>query len=240
MGNGLYRFLTAARLSGTSNTTLWEELWQFWQEKYFTMDLSKYENLGLGGGERMFSLPQMIAMMLIGVIIAAFASIFNKRVLGDFVRVMLQYEATSVEKAKTLEEFGYLKNSTIRQALRRNPSLRRVVHCVEEEEFARETEHQRTAYEERRAQDKSLPPFIEPTYQMDVTTAHYYIAEKDKYMADIKFEKKGTNWFTFGFVVICCVALLFCTLFILPDVFQYMDNFIGMFKGAGGSGDILH
>ena len=102
MGNGLYRLLTAARLSGTSDSPLWEELWQFWKEKYFTFDLTQYENLGLGGGGHMFSLPQMIAMMLIGVIIAAFATIFNKRVLGDFVRVMLQYEATSVEKAKTL------------------------------------------------------------------------------------------------------------------------------------------
>ena len=239
MGNGLYQLLTTARLSGTSDMPLWEELWLFWQEKYFAFDLSKYENLGLGGSGHMFSLPQMIAMMLIGVVIAAFATIFNKRVLGDFVRVMLQYEATSVEKARTLEEFGYLRNSTIRQALRRSASLRRVVKCVEEENFACEVAAQRASYEERRATDGALPPFIEPTFKMDVTTAHYYIAEKDKYMADIKFEKRGTNWFTFGIVVTCCVVLFVLTLFILPDVFQYMDNFIGMFREASGNGNIL-
>jgi hypothetical protein len=132
-----------------------------------------------------------------------------------------------------------LRNSTIRQALRRNASLRRVVHCVEEEEFAREVAAQRASYEERRAADGSLPPFIEPTYKMDVNTAHYYIAEKDKYMADVKFEKRGTNWFTFGIVVTCCVILFVFALFILPDVFQYMDNFIGMFRSAGGNGNIL-
>ena len=123
--------------------------------------------------------------------------------------------------------------------LRRNASLRRVVHCVEEENFAREVETQRAAYEERRAADGTLPPFIEPTFKMDVTTAHYYIAEKDKYMADIKFEKRGTNWFTFGIVVVCCVSLLIATLYLLPDIFQYMDNFVGMFKSAGGNGNIL-
>ena len=240
MGNGLFRLLTTARLSDTSEMPLWKELWQFFEEKYFHLDLTEYENLGFSGTGRLVSLPQMIAMLLIGVVIAAFASIFNKRVLGDFVRVMLQHECHSVEKAKTLEDLGYLKNSTIRGALRRSASLRRVVHCVEEEAFARDVEAQRAAYEERRAEDSSLPPFIEPTYHMEVNTAHYYIAEKDKYMADIKFEKKGTNWFTFGFVVVCCIALLFCTLFILPDIFQYMDNFVGMFKGAGGSGNILH
>lgn len=239
MGNGLLQLLTTARLSDASEMPLWQELWQYFQEKYFTFDLGQYENLGLGGGGHLFSIPQMIAMMLIGVIIAAFASIFNKRVLGDFVRVMLQHEACSVEKAKTLEEFGYLRNSTIRSALRRGVSLRRVVHCVEEEEFAREVEIQRASYEERRAADPSLPPFIEPTYKMDVDTAHYYIAEKDKYMADIKFEKRGTNWFTFGIVVICCILLLVFALFLLPDIFQYMDNFVGMFKAAGGSGNIL-
>ena len=239
MGNGLYRLLTTARLSRASDVTLWEELWQFWEDKYFHFDLTDYQSLGLGGGGSLFSLPQMISMMLIGIIIASFATIFNKRVLGDFVRVMLQYEATSVEKAKTLEEFGYLRNSTIRQALRRNASLRRVVHCVEEENFAREVETQRAAYEERRAADGNLPPFIEPTFKMDVTTAHYYIAEKDKYMADIKFEKRGTNWFTFGIVVVCCVSLLIATLYLLPDIFQYMDNFVGMFKSAGGNGNIL-
>ena len=239
MGNGLYRLLTTARLSRASDMTLWEELWQFWEEKYFHFNLSDYQNLGLSDGGHMFSLPQMITMMLIGIIIASFATIFNKRVLGDFVRVMLQYEATTVEKARTLEEFGYLRNSTIRQALRRNASLRRVVRCVEEESFAREVEQQRASYEERRAADSSLPPFIEPTFKMDVTTAHYYIAEKDKYMADIKFEKRGTNWFTFGIVVVCCILLLITTLYLLPDIFQYMDNFVGMFRSAGGNGNIL-
>ena len=84
MGNGLYRLLTAARLSGTSDSPLWEELWQFWKEKYFTFDLTQYENLGLGGGGHMFSLPQMIAMMLIGVstalvIVAAVFMITRKK-----------------------------------------------------------------------------------------------------------------------------------------------------------------
>lgn len=238
MGNGIFRMLTAAGLSDTSEMPLWKELWQYFQEHYLNFDLSQYENLGLGGGGRMFSIPQMISMMLVGVLIAAFATLFNKRVLGDFVRVMLQHECHSVEKAKTLEELGYLKNSTIRGALRRNASLRRVVHCVEEENFSSEVAAQREVYEARRAQDPSLPAFVEPTYKMDVNTAHYYIAEKDKYMADIKFEKKGTNLFSLGIVIVCCVALLFVALFLLPDIFQYMDNFVGMFKELG-SGKVL-
>jgi len=238
MGNGLFQLLTSARLSDASEMPLWQELWQYFNEKYFTLDLTQYENLGLSGGG-LFSVPQMVIMMLIGVMLAACATMFNKNVLGDFVRTILQHQAYSPEDAKTLEELGYLKNSTIRGAVRRNVSLRRVVHCVEEEKFAEEVAAQRAAYEERRAKEPSLPAFIEPTYHMDVSASHYYIAEKDKYMADIKFEKKGTNWFTFGLVIVCCVVLLCITLFLLPDIFQYMDNFVGMFKDAAGAGKIL-
>ena len=238
MGNGLFQWFTAARLSNASEMPLWKELWQYFEDKYFTLDLTQYENLGMGGGH-LYSIPQMVAMMLIGVLIAACATMFNKNVLGDFVRSILQHQAYSPENAKTLEELGYLKNSTIRGALRRNVSLRRVVHCVEEENFAAEVKAQRDAYEERRAENPSMPAFIEPTYHMDVNTAHYYIAEKDKYMADIKFEKKGNNWFTFGFVVVCCIVLLYVALFVLPDIFQYMDNFVGMFKDATGGRNML-
>lgn len=238
MGNGLLTLMTALRLADTSEMPLWKELWEFWKAKYFTMDLSGYEHLDMGSGH-LVSLPQIILGLVIGVLIASFAAIFNKRVLGDFVRVMLQYECHSVEKAKTLEELGYLKNTTIRSALRRGVNLRRVVHCVEEEEFAREVEQQRQAYEQSRVDNPSLPAFVEPTFQMDVNTAHFYIHEKDIYMADIKFEKKGTNWFSFFWVVVACIAFLFLAFYLLPDIFQYLDNFIGIFKGAAGNGNIL-
>ncbi len=235
MGKGLFQLLTVTRLSDASELSLWEELWLYLEERYFNFDIGQYENLGLGGGGHLISLPQIIAMLLIGVIIAALATMFNKRVLGDFVRVMLQYEAHSPETAKDLKTLEYQRNSTIRSALRRNVSLRRVVRCLEEEQFAAEVEAQRASYEERRAADPSLPPFIEPTFKMDVDTAHFYIAEKDKYMADIKFEKKGSNWFTFGLTVVACIVILILVLVLLPDIFQYMDNFVGMFKGAAGS-----
>lgn len=238
MGNGLFRLLTAFRLSDTSEIPLWQELWEFWKAKYFTMDLTGYENLDFGGA-RLVSLPQIIVAFIIGILIASFAAIFNKRVLGDFVRVLLQHECHSVENAKTLEELGYLKNTTIRSALRRGVSLRRVVHCVEEEAFERELAEQREAYEKSRASNPSLPAFVEPVFKMDVSTAHFYIHQEDIYMADIKFEKKGTNWFTFGLVVVACIALLFLAFYLLPDIFQYLDNFIGIFKGAGGNGNIL-
>ena len=42
MGNGLFRLLTTARLSDTSEMPLWKELWQFFEEKYFHLDLTEY------------------------------------------------------------------------------------------------------------------------------------------------------------------------------------------------------
>ena len=40
MGIGFPQWLTNARLSDTSEIPLWKELWQFFQEKYFNLDLS--------------------------------------------------------------------------------------------------------------------------------------------------------------------------------------------------------
>ena len=70
MGNGLFQLLTSARLSDASEMPLWQELWQYFNEKYFTLDLTQYENLGLSGGG-LFSVPQMVIMMLIGVMLAS-------------------------------------------------------------------------------------------------------------------------------------------------------------------------
>ena len=41
MGNGLLQLLTTARLSDASEMPLWQELWQYFQEKYFKSVLFK-------------------------------------------------------------------------------------------------------------------------------------------------------------------------------------------------------
>ena len=66
---------------------------------------------------------------------------------------------------------------------------------------------------------------------MDPSTVHFYIPEELRYTADLKFEKKGTNWLVFGGVVVGAIAVGLLSIWLLPELLQMADNFIGMFAG---------
>ena len=81
------------------------------------------------------SFRNIVFAFFIGINIAAIMAIFDKRVLGDFARKLIREEALSPETAMTLSELGYYKNTAIRSSLRSGYTLRRVVRCVEEEQY---------------------------------------------------------------------------------------------------------
>ena len=70
---------------------------------------------------------------------------------------------------------------------------------------------------------------------MDLDTMHFYIHHEDIYMADVKFEKKGTDWVMFAATVVGSVVVMCLVFYFLPDLFQMLDNMIGMIKGSGNS-----
>ena len=205
---------------------LWDEFWVYIYERFFNPNLNDYEYVSFGEG--FFSLNSIIWGLVIGFFLASCMTIFDKHVLGDFVRCVLSEEAVSKEKAKTLSELGYMRNSIIRGALRSGYSLRRVVKCVEEEEFLLEVEAMQKEYEAATAGTRALP-FKAPKFKMDPSTMHYYIPEELKYTAEFKFEKKGTNFRSLllaGAIFLVCAAFI---AFFLPDLLQFIDNIIGIF-----------
>ena len=212
----------------SSQPTLWEELWDYFNNKYFTPQYGDYQYIELGSGS-MFSFQTIVIGFIVGAILASVSFIFNKRVLGDFVRALLSVDAHSPEEARTLEQLGYLKNTTIRSALKRGTSLRRVVKCVEEEAYLAQQEQKRLQFEAENTDPKQK--FKEIPFVMDPSTAHYYIPEQLRYTADIKFEQKGTNWLVFAGVVIGAVAVGLLAIWMLPELLQMADNFIGIFAG---------
>lgn len=208
--------------------SLLEELWEFWKNKYFTPQYGDYQYIRVGG-QSMISLQTIVLAFIIGFVLAAVAAIYNKRFLGNFVRTLLSVDAIGPENAKTLEELGYLKNTTIRSALKRGSALRSVVYCVEEQQHLAEVEQKRLEFEQSKTDPRAK--FVETPFKLDPSTAHFYIPEQKKYTADIKFEKKGTNWLVFGIVVVGAIALGILAIWLIPDLLQMLDNFIGMFAG---------
>lgn len=214
--------------SSVTLTELLEELWAHLEERFFSPDLGSYDYVNFGSGT-MINLQNIVFGILIGMLIASFMTIFDKRVLGDFVRHVLSHECFSHESAKTLYELGYYKNSIIRGSLKHSVSLRRVVKCVEEEEFNEKVKAMREEYDATvRQNDKKALPFKEPKFEMDTSTMHFYIPERMKYMAEIKFDRKGANWKGILIALIVTIVAAFFLFYFLPDMLQFVDNIIGI------------
>lgn len=130
----------------SNGESLLSELFEYFKEKYFTPHLDDYSHLSVSAN----MITTVTFGLFIGINIAALLAIFNKRVLGDFVRTLISHECFSPQKAKTLSELGFIKNSSVRGSLRSGVTLKRVVHCREEEEYYAELDAKRN--------DRKSPP----------------------------------------------------------------------------------
>ena len=198
---------------------------EFWSDLY---NMS-YSNLGFDTGT-IRSAGLIVFGIFIGIIIACIAMTYNKQVLGGFVRKVLSEECRSSEAAKTLSELGYVKNPFLRSAVQRNVSLRRVLHCVEEEEFYREQNEEREEYEKKRTEEPSLPKYRDREYIVDPSRDHFYIPEEKCDMAERKFYAKGSSWIATIFWIIVIIIAFFVLLNFLPDILTTLDDFVGSFK----------
>lgn len=71
--------------------------------------------------------------MYFGIFLACLLALYEKRVIGGFVRTLLKKEAFSPEKAMTLQELGYGKNPFVRGALRGKTALSSLVYMPGED-----------------------------------------------------------------------------------------------------------
>ncbi len=209
--------------------SLFEELWEYFKDTYFTPDMPHFENIQFGNGT-MLSLQMIIIGVCLGLIVASACTLYNKRYLGGFVRKMLREECLDPKRAKTLEELGYEKSFGVKRAVRSFGTLSRWARCVEEDEFYAELKKKQLEFDEAHKNDSKKPKFKEIEFKRDVNAMHFYIPEEKKYAADIKFDKKGANIGSFVMVVIVSVALCVIMTFALPEILQMVDNFLSVIK----------
>ena len=210
--------------------TLIEELWEYFVDKYFSIDLPYLENFSIESGG-LVSIRGIIVGMAIGIVIAAACTIYNKRYIGSFVRRVISCQCFDAASAKTLDELGYLKSAGVRGVIKSGGSLSRWVRCAEEDEFFAEIEKKRAQFDEAHKDDEKKPEFVEPEFKRDLNTMHFYIPEEKKYAAEIRFEEKGANVGVFIVVVVAAILLCAFICYFLPDLLQMIDNFISITKG---------
>ena len=215
----------------TEDMSLIEYLWKYFVDLFTYPENLVLDNLNLSL-DTMKSVRNILVGMFVGVIVASLSMLHTKRVLGSFVRKLLSDEILSEEKAVRLALTGYVTNFSIRSALKRGNTLRCVVRCREEEEHKRRMEEAEREYEEKRREDPSLPKFAPITYMVDVDADHFYIPEEKKYQAEMRFNKKGTNWLVFVGVIIISVILFCGLMLVIPEILELIDALAGNFDGV--------
>ena len=107
------------------------DIWDYLRETYFSVDFGEYRNFDLGNHGA--TLAQIIFAMMVGISLAAFVIVYERRYLGRVVRALLKSEAQDEESAKTLEELGCQRMAFVKHSLRRRDSaLRKLVRYVGE------------------------------------------------------------------------------------------------------------
>lgn len=195
--------------------SLLEELWDYFVEYYLEAD-TVYLNLGIEGNS-IVSLPLILAGLCIGTMIAVFAVMRDSRVIGSYVRKMLENGKIDKENAVTLFELGTSERSDFAKALRRSVTLRRYVRCVEEEQF----------------NEKKLNGEIEDKAEYKfVGGEHFYIPEDKRIGAEFKYIKRGVRAWVLPIIALALVIVFFALMLVLPYVLSLLDAFVGTWKGG--------
>ena len=193
-----------------------KELYNYFVEKYFTVDTSALEHISFDGG---VSIPLMFIGLFLGVLVASASAIYNKRTIGDALRYIISTGANSPESAKTLGELGYAKNTFVRSALKYGTALRKYVRCVEDDEIMANIVPDKKGFY--------------PKIKTDLDRAHFYVPEEKRIAAELRYEKTGTSWLTFFAILIGGTLLLVFLIKIFPDLMMFVDNFVGGFHSNG-------
>ena len=154
---------------------------------------------------------------------------YDNRAVGGYIRKMIYEGAIGKDKAVTLYHLGTNMRSSFARALRKTAGVRRLVKCVEEEEFLTEIEESRAEYEKKREEDASLPPFSAAEYKFN-GEEHYYIPEDKRISAEIKFANRGMKLWGYLLVIIGSAVGFFALMMLLPYILKLLDQMIGSFK----------
>lgn len=185
-----------------------------------------YENFELYNPT--ISLEMIVWSLCVGLAIGAVASYINRRVVGDFVRRLLKEEIHSPEKAVSLAQSGCAKNVFVRHALRQGTALRRIVLCANEEEMVlKQPSSQKSAVFFR----KLFSLEDEPKRILDLSRARFYIPEESRIGAELRYDAKGTTLPNLILSLILLAGIGFAALYVLPELFTLMDNFLTLIGG---------
>ena len=190
------------------NSTL-GELISYFHETYFSIRFGAYDNFSVTE-QTANIINKIIPALIIGVIIAAVATVYCRRGVGRFIKTLVEKNALSPEAGVTLFETGAFRSTVIRRKLCRDAFLRKVVLCREEQNFLSE-----------KGKEKS--------YQIDFTKDHFYIPADLKDRAELRFNQKGSTWLTVVLTAVFTPIIVGLICRFMPNILQFADSIITFF-----------
>ena len=166
----------------------------------------------------MVSLELIVWSIFVGIVIGAAASIYNKRVIGSFVRALIQGGATMPDSAMTVSETGFRRNLFVRMSLRRGGALRKLVYCA--------NEPAEIPAEKVSALRRFFAFSNEFHEKLDMNAAKFYIPGDLTARAEIRYEKKGTDLFSLLITVLVFLVVVYISLKFIPELIGMLDSLI--------------
>jgi hypothetical protein len=185
--------------------------------EFFTPNVGELEYLSVFNGNG-FKWTVLVAYF--AFVLAAALIYYNRTVIGAFPRALVKGECFSQESAKTLDELGFSRNIFVKLSLIFGTTLRRVVRCVEAEEW----QEARKDVKGSKVAEFLLP---EKRYKNNFSTDKFYIPESYKYTAEIRFAKKGNGLLSLVLTAVLGIVAVVLIFKFAPSLLSMIDEFIG-------------
>lgn len=190
------------------NSTL-GELITYFHQTYFSIQFGAYDNFSVTK-QTASIINKIIPALIWGIIIAAIATVYCRRIVGAFVRTLIEKEVLCPEAAVTLFDTDAFRSTILRHELCRGAFLRKVVFCREEQAYL-------------------LEKGKDATYKIDFTRDHFYIPEDLKYRAEVRFNPKGSGWLSVVLTVVLVPLFVGLLCRFMPNILQLADGLITFF-----------
>lgn len=154
------------------------------------------------------SMELVIWCMFIGLVLASIFMFYQKKVIGAFVRALLNAQASDSSSAKTLNELGFARNFPVRSALRGGGALRKLVWEMGDNYLENENGVKYSA--------RQTP--------LDVNTARFYITEENRIRAELRYNDKGTDIFMLIITVLVFLMVAYLAATYLPDLLKLIET----------------
>lgn len=114
------------RIAAWYQNSVFHDLFRHFADDVFGVELGNYEHLPVAAGSGNV-IRGLILALLAGVLLAAGAAVYTKKVPGGFIRRLLAMGATDPDHAVTLAETGYFRSFGVRTDLKHGGALAKLV-----------------------------------------------------------------------------------------------------------------